>query len=195
MFSHHQWGYHSWELKSCDSEGTFCGYASVFDTVDRHRDQVKRGAFEKSLSEWKAKGQWPKMLWQHDARSPIGVWLELREDPCGLWVKGRLLLDLVQGREAYTLLKEGIVDGLSIGYHVVESSWQDGCRVLEEVDLQEISLVTFSANMLARVTSVKDWWDRVPYAWTRGDDWVAAFTRKMRDLEKQVRDEGNFLFS
>ncbi len=144
-------------LKSLEPTGLFIGYASIFDVIDRHREQVAKGAFQNSLNVWKEQGQMPKMLWQHDVKNPIGFWHSIVEDERGLLVKGQFLLDLQQGREAYSLLKNGVVDGLSIGF-MSKKSRQDTIkktRVLEEVDLYEISLVTFAANPLAKVTDVK----------------------------------------
>ena len=103
----------------------------------------------------------PKLLWQHDYRQPIGLWKNIREDNHVLYVEGQLLLDIAQAREAYFLLKNGIVDGLSIGFVAVRSRRKDGrqghvrVRVLEEVNLQEVSLVTFAANPKAKVEHVK----------------------------------------
>jgi HK97 family phage prohead protease len=136
-------------------DGTFEGYASVFDMVDHQSEKVVPGAFQQTLEAWKKTGQGPKMLWQHDPKMPIGRWLSLKEDHYGLFVKGQLLLDLNKGREAYTLLKSGIVDGLSIGYVVKKSHKDRNVHVLDQVDLFEVSLVTFMANPLARVQSCK----------------------------------------
>ena len=141
-------------LKSLQEEGRFCGYASVFNTVDTQGDRVLKGAFQKSLQ----KKSPPKMLWQHDTKEPIGLWHTLKEDSNGLYVEGQLLLDLQKGREAYSLLKKGILDGLSIGCTIknAEFSDHDGARELSEVDLLEISLVTFAANTDAKILEVKE---------------------------------------
>lgn len=144
-------------LKNFETNGFFTGYACIFDVIDQHREQVAKGAFQKSLETWKARGQMPKMLWQHDQKRPIGFWQSLIEDERGLLVKGQFLLDLKQGYEAYTLLKNGVVDGLSIGFMTTKSR-KDAVmktRVLEEIDLYEVSLVTFAANPLAKVMDVK----------------------------------------
>lgn len=147
-------------LKSFDVDGSFNGYASVFGIIDSQGEEVAYGAFDLSLKSWAKRGKWPKLLWQHDYRQPIGLWHEIREDTHGLFVKGQLLLDLAQGREAYSLLKNGVVDGLSIGFVTVRARRGEGRggsaqRVLEEVNLQEISLVTFAANQEAKVECVK----------------------------------------
>jgi HK97 family phage prohead protease len=97
-------------------------------------------------------GRGIKMLWQHDPAQPIGVWDEVREDATGLWVKGRLLDSIAQGREAAALIEAGAIDGLSIGYRTLRSSKTDkGQRLLQELELWEVSLVTFPMLPSARV--------------------------------------------
>jgi HK97 family phage prohead protease len=143
----------AFELKQePDNDGRFEGYASVFGVVDQGDDMVERGAFSKSLAKRR-----PKMLWQHDPFEPIGVWEEVREDNHGLFVKGRLLKEVDKGREALALLKAGAMDSMSIGYRTVESSPNAEGRVrkLLEVDLWEVSLVTFPMLLEAQVTDVK----------------------------------------
>lgn len=141
---------HRFEVKQLSDDGTFEGYASVFNVVDYQGEKVLAGAFKRIELEN------IKMLWQHDVHNPIGVWEEVREDGYGLYVKGRLLMDLVKGREAYTLLKAGVIEGLSIGFKPVKSHFDKKVRVISDVDLHEISLVTFAANPKARVLSVKE---------------------------------------
>lgn len=144
-------------IKSHQPDGFFCGYASVFHLKDQHGDIITPNAFKKSLEQWKAKESLPKLLWQHDQTQPIGVWHEIFEDNHGLFVKGQLLLELQQAREAYALLKAGIIDGMSIGFRPVKTRryGKEQNRFIEEIDLQEISLVTFAANQQAKVTAVK----------------------------------------
>ena len=92
------------------------------------------------------------MLWQHDPTRPIGVWDEIREDDSGLWVKGRLLPEVAQAREAAALIQAGAIDGLSIGYRTIRAERdQKGRRVLAEVELWEVSLVTFPMLPEAKV--------------------------------------------
>ncbi|GHS92928.1 peptidase U35 [Alphaproteobacteria bacterium] len=146
------------------ADGAFEGYASVFDTVDAQQERMARGAFGQTLARYKQEKQWPKMLWQHDPKTPIGLWDDMVEDAYGLFVRGRLLLDLHKGREAYALLKSGVVDGLSIGYLTKQAHKEANVRVLDQVDLFEVSLVTFMANPLAKVTTYKHWSE--PYAET-----------------------------
>nr|WP_238380952.1 HK97 family phage prohead protease [Alkalilacustris brevis] len=128
------------------------GYASVFGRRDRGGDVVMPGAYEASLAALKARGGQVKMLWQHDPAQPIGVWDEVGEDARGLWVRGRLLTDVARGREALALVAAGAIDGLSIGYRTVRAERDgQGGRRLVEVELWEVSLVTFPMLPDARV--------------------------------------------
>ncbi|NBE08687.1 HK97 family phage prohead protease [Paragemmobacter ruber] len=130
------------------------GYASVFGVADQGGDVVLPGAYAASLKRLAAEGRRVKMLWQHDPAQPIGVWDEVREDARGLWVKGRLLTDLAQGREAAALLAAGAMDGLSIGYRTLRADRDArGQRRLAEVELWEVSLVTFPMLPAARVAA------------------------------------------
>lgn len=142
------------ELKSLRENGFFSGYASVFDLVDSQRDVILPGAFRETLQ-----GRVPeiKLLWQHHMDEPIGVIHILREDEHGLYVEGQLLLELARAKEAYALLKKGVLGGLSIGYSPTRYTVDpdSGVRRLSAVQLYEISLVTFPANAAARVQRVK----------------------------------------
>ena len=120
------------------------GYASRFGLPDHGGDIVAKGAFAASLARLAARGDKVRMLWQHDPTKPIGVWDEIREDATGLWVKGRLLSEVTLAREAATLIEAGAIDGLSIGYRTIRAEKdRQGRRVLNEVELWEVSLVTF----------------------------------------------------
>jgi HK97 family phage major capsid protein/HK97 family phage prohead protease len=140
-----------------DGAGLITGYASVFEgEPDSYGDIVAKGAFTKSLAEHKSAASSPLLLWQHDPSEPIGVWLELREDATGLLVTGHLILDTRRGQEAYSLLKAGALNGLSIGYRPRSSERRaGGGRILRDLELIEISLVSIPAASRARVTSVK----------------------------------------
>lgn len=147
------------DVKALGDDGSFEGYGSIFKNVDSYGDVVEPGAFTASLVDARQKGRSIKMLWQHDPSQPIGVWTGMSEDSKGLQVKGRLLKDKVpQATAAYELLKEGALDGLSIGYRVVEAAPhpdKSGILSLKKLDLKEVSVVTFAANDRARVTDVK----------------------------------------
>lgn len=137
------------------NDGTVEGYASLFGEVDQSRDMVMPGAFAATL---KKRGlRRIPMLFQHDPAEPVGVWLELREDTRGLWARGRLIPDVKRGRELMALVGEGAVDGLSIGYRTVRGRIDPRTRVrkLYEVDLWEISIVTFPLLLGARVRAAK----------------------------------------
>ncbi|MEE2859392.1 MAG: HK97 family phage prohead protease [Pseudomonadota bacterium] len=128
------------------------GYASLFGLTDQGGDAVMPGAFAASLARLAAKRDKVRMLWQHDPTRPIGVWDEIREDDQGLWVKGRLLPEVAQAREAAALIQAGAIDGLSIGYRTIRAERdQKGRRVLAEVELWEVSLVTFPMLPEAKV--------------------------------------------
>ena len=133
------------------------GYASLFGAADQGGDVVQRGAYGGSLGRLAAAGRGVKMLWQHDPSRPIGVWDEVREDARGLYVKGRLLLEVQAAREAHVLLQAGAIDGLSIGYRTLRAEKAGGQRLLHEIELWEVSLVTFPMLPEARVqASVSD---------------------------------------
>jgi HK97 family phage prohead protease len=94
------------------------------------------------------------MLWQHDPAQPIGVWDEVREDDRGLHVRGRILADVARGREAAALVRAGAIDGLSIGYRTLRAAKDgQGKRRLLELDLWEVSLVTFPMLRSARLSA------------------------------------------
>jgi HK97 family phage prohead protease len=133
------------------------GYASIFGRRDQGGDVVGRGAYAASLAALAASGRRVKMLWQHDPAQPIGVWDEAREDAIGLYVKGRILTDVARGREAAALLAAGAIDGLSIGYRTVRAERDaKGQRLLQELELWEVSLVTFPMLAEARVQAKAD---------------------------------------
>jgi uncharacterized protein len=143
------------DVKALQDDGTFEGYGSVFGNTDLGGDVVVKGAFAESIGKRGARGV--KMLWQHDSSQPIGVFTEVSEDGKGLKLKGRFLLNLLKSQEAYTLVKEGVVDGLSIGFKTMKDRWDTakGIRYIEKADLREVSLVTFPMNPKAVVTAVK----------------------------------------
>lgn len=137
-------------------DGTVEGYASLFGELDQARDMVMPGAFEASL---KRRGvRRVPMLFQHDPSEPIGVWLELREDLRGLYARGRLIPEVVRARELLALLSAGTADGLSIGFRTVKGRVDPKTRIrkLTEIDLWEISIVTFPLLPGARVRAVKE---------------------------------------
>lgn len=148
----------NFKAENLKDDGTFSGYCNVFDVKDSYGDVVKKGAFIGSLNDWQAKGKMPPILWQHDRGQVIGVWTKLYEDDHGLFGEGKLLIDdVAKAKEAYALIKNGAIDGLSIGYRTQKWAWNDDDNVLEllEIDLKEISIVTFPANTESTVSQVK----------------------------------------
>ncbi|MBN9887724.1 HK97 family phage prohead protease [Salipiger abyssi] len=130
------------------------GYASLFGACDQGGDVVAPGAYAVSLGRLGAEGRAVKMLWQHDPAQPIGIWEEVREDARGLYVKGRLLDTVEKGREAAALIAAGAIDGLSIGYRTLKAGKDEkGRRLLKELELWEVSLVTFPMLPSARVAA------------------------------------------
>lgn len=164
------------QIKATGDDGTVEGYGSVFGERDSYDDVIAPGAFKGSLAAHKAIGTMPAMLWQHDGAKPIGIWTEMVEDSKGLRIKGQLALETVLGKEAHALLKLGALNGLSIGF--VSKQWtydrDTDVRTLTELDLWEVSLVTFPANGKARVTNVK-----------AADDMAVP-----KDAERLLRDAG-----
>ncbi len=166
------------EIREVREDGTFTGYGSVFGNVDAYGDIVEAGAFAKSIEKKK-----PALLWQHDPTQPVGVWEEISEDKHGLLMRGRLLIGKVaKATEARELLKAGAISGLSIGYMPVKWEYDKDprdsdekakrtVRRLKEIDLWEVSLVTFPANDAARVTGVKN-------------------LATIQDVEESLRDAG-----
>ena len=142
------------QIKAVSDDGLFSGYGSVFGVIDSYKEVVAPGAFTKSLQR-----RTPSLLWQHRSSEPIGVYTSIREDQTGLYVEGKLALKTARGAEAYELLKMGAISGLSIGFLVklfeYINNGEEKVRRLTEIDLWEVSLVTFPANESARISGVK----------------------------------------
>lgn len=160
------------EVKEINETGTFVGLGSVYGNVDSYNDIVEKGAFDKSL----ATGRKVKMLWQHRQDTPIGIFTKTMSNDNGLYVEGQLNLQTKKGAEAYALLKQGALDGLSIGYVTKDFSvdTQRKARIIKEAELYEISLVTFPANEAATVMGVKSINEMLP-----------------KDIERTLRDTFN----
>ncbi len=167
--------FHS-EVKANDDKGTFTGYGSIFGNEDQGSDIMQKGAFTKSLEQRPASKV--KLLYQHKTDEPIGIFETMYEDEKGLFVKGRLAMGTQKGREAYELLKMGALDGMSIGFRADPDKQgynenKRGTRTLKEVDLMEISLVTFPMNERALIENVK------------------ASQKSIREWEKILREVGS----
>lgn len=143
------------ELKEVTEDGVIEGYAAIFNNVDRGMDKLLPGAFTKGLAAATRSKRKIKMLWQHRSDEPIGVWDELVEDARGLKVKGHLTMDVGRARETLALMRDEVIDSLSIGYQTVKSIYEGDVRVLQEVALYEVSPVTFPMNEKAKISSIK----------------------------------------
>jgi len=144
----------AFDIKSLSAR-EFDGHAAVFRNVDLGGDIVLPRAFKRTIAEHKKDGGLPPMFWMHLPDRVPGKWLEMAEDDRGLKVHG-LLAETDLGNEMHTLLKMEAVRGLSIGFRTRDVDFDaDGNRLLKEVDLWEVSLVSLAMNPLAQVESVK----------------------------------------
>jgi HK97 family phage prohead protease len=182
----------SFEFKTTeDAPGSFEGYGSVFNNEDDYGDMVLAGAFTKTLADYQARGKMPKMMLNHGGLGgyfaspapedliPVGKWTGMSEDAHGLQCKGQLInLDTETGKRLYGAMKEGQLDGLSIGYQVKDfirgRKENEPRRSIKAVHLIEVSPVTFPANTAATITAVKS----------------GASARDIRYLESVLRDAG-----
>lgn len=168
------------EVKNDEEKSVVVGLAAAYENIDRGGDFIMAGAFKNSLARLKAEGRKLPMLWQHESRDVIGVWEELAETSEGLVVKGALVPEVARAREAEALLSVGALNGLSIGYRVVKGGSvldrAKGVRRLSELELVEISIVTFPMNDRARIITPKSF--EVNKISTR------------RDMERALRDAG-----
>jgi HK97 family phage prohead protease len=155
----------------------FQGYAATFNGIDSYGDMIQRGAFAKAIAEFLEDGA---VCWQHDWMTPIGKPLDLYEDATGLFIKGKIS-QTIAGKDALILLRDGVVKKMSIGYSAEgcafltdeqgidllgedaynaamrELPWyRDQIRLLTQIKLYEVSLVTVPADNGATVTGVKD---------------------------------------
>lgn len=161
------------------SDRTFEGHGAIFGNVDLGGDVVIKGAFEASLKAHKKSGTLPAMFWMHKMDQVPGVWTDMHEDSKGLYVKGELV-DTALGNEVRTLLQKKAVRGLSIGYRVNDFGYdKDGVRVLKELDVHEISIVSLAMNPMAKVEAVK----------ARLSD-LGEYVPTEREFERTLRDAG-----
>jgi HK97 family phage prohead protease len=178
------------ELKELTDAGELDGYAAVFGNVDQGGDVIEPGAFSKSIQE--TGGKVP-ILWQHDRYEPIGVSSSLEQDRKGLRVKGQLNMDVQRGREARSLLGQGAMQGLSVGYKSVKHAFDGPVRRLKEMALKEFSPVVFPMNELATV-QVKAAGGTFPLA-SRDRAWdAAAAVQRVRE-KTGAADEPNAAYA
>jgi HK97 family phage prohead protease len=137
------------------SDDIFEGYASFFNNIDAYDDIIEKGAFRKTISENRSR---IKVLWQHDANEPIGLPIDMTEDDNGLYVKAKISMTDT-GKKAMTLIKDGVITEMSIGYDVMKDDYKmlgtKRVRLLKEVKLWEFSPVTFAANEKAKIMKMR----------------------------------------
>ncbi len=157
----------------------FEGHGSIFGNVDLGGDVVMKGAFKRTLAQHKRDDSLPQMFWMHDPSRVPGKWLSMSENDDGLAVKG-LLADTPLGDEIHTLLKMDAVRGLSIGYQTTDQDYdKDGNRLLKEVDLWEVSIVSLPMNPLAQVVHAKSQLSA-----------LGEYVPTKREFERTLRDVG-----
>lgn len=127
------------------------GYAALFGVADQMRDVVRAGAFAASIRRC---GALP-MLVEHEARLVAGEWTDVREDGRGLFLRGEVRGDQPGAARARRMLARG-VDGLSIGFIPIVQHYSAFGRVLTEIDLLEVSIVTHPMQPLARLNLARD---------------------------------------
>lgn len=143
-----------------DSEGrTIAGIVVPYDTVamvsdggPAYKESFARGSFKRTIQH---RGPRVKLLYQHNAREPIGRALTLREDPEGLYGEFRVS-NIPDGDHALELVRDGVLDSFSVGFTGIKSEKRNGVVVRTEVALREASLVTFPAYEDARITAVRE---------------------------------------
>ncbi len=138
---------HKLIIKSIEADNAvISGYASVYNVADQHNDIILPGAFAQSTIET------VKFLWQHDFTKPIGVIRSLADDMYGLQVEAVINGKVDAGKEAIELISQGAVNGLSIGFNLHGSKYNDlGQRIVTKGELMEVSVVTFPANQQAKI--------------------------------------------
>lgn len=138
-------------------KGIFTGFASTFDNIDRTDDMIVRGAFEDTLKSLQARQRQIRMFFNHNPNNVIGGFPSEKafEDEHGLFVQGEINLKTQRGSETFELMKQGVLQDMSIGFVVREEDWKDGIRIIKQIDLWEISIVTEPANPEAQITDIK----------------------------------------
>jgi hypothetical protein len=167
--------------------GIIKGLGSTFmGKPDSYKDLIAPGSFTKSLAKNGRGGMGFAFLYQHDHTLPVGVWDSITENHKGLPVEGRFAMKTQLGQESFELTKMGALKAFSIGFDMprtksgkVDPNSYDfdqktGIRLLKQIDLWEVSLVTFPANTRARVTGIKSFED----------------AKTVRDLEYILRESG-----
>ncbi len=148
------------ELKNADSKGHFKGYVAVFDNVDLGRDVIEKGAFKKFKT---TKDGQIRIALNHDLRQLAGK-AKFTQDDHGLLLDGKLNLNVSYVKDAYELMKDGTLDGMSVGFDIMSGGWRyeenenkDLIRYISKAELWEGSIVPFGMNPEAKVEDIKQY--------------------------------------
>lgn len=163
------------DVKEVQETGAFEGLASVYGNIDLGGDIVSPGAFKEFV--YTKDGQ-IVLLDSHNTRSPIGKG-KVTDTHMGLAIRGQLNLKVSRARDVHELMKDGVINGLSIGFDILQGGSEvreDGVRLLKAIKLWEVSTVVFPMNPEAQVSSVK------------GTQQITS----IREYEAFLRDVGGF---
>lgn len=140
------------ETKSDEEKGVVEAYVSVFGNEDSYGDIIEQGAFADSL-----KRKLPVGVWSHNWDQPIAKTIEAREDNHGLYIKGKLILGVQKAKEAYELMKEGVIDEFSIGFFIEDYEFNEieQIRTIKKIKLVEWSPVLAGANPDTSLINIK----------------------------------------
>jgi len=142
------------EIKEVTETGSFEGLASMYGNVDLGGDIVMPGAFKEFV---KTRDGKIRILDSHNTRAPIGKG-EVIDSHMGLVLRGTLNLKVSRARDVHELMKDGVIEGLSIGFDILPNGMNvrdDGVRELKELKLWEVSTVVFPMNPMATISAVK----------------------------------------
>lgn len=140
-----------------EEEGIIEAYVSMFGNVDSYGDIVEKGAFAEAVKRFNQDQRYPKGVWAHDWSMPIAKTLEMREDDRGLYIKAQFVLTVQKAKEAWDLIKAGVMTDFSFGYTVDEYTYdmKEGIRHLTKLSIFEWSPVLVGANPMATLISAK----------------------------------------
>ncbi len=149
------------KITDIKAEVEISGYASTFNVLDHNYDVILPGAFISSAFEGESLDpKEVKLLWQHEAFSPMGTIEYLKQDEVGLYIRALICLGVQKGLEAYNLLKIGALKGFSVGIAVIDSYYAtniygEKVRYIKRALLREVSIVTFPANIHATINKIE----------------------------------------
>ena len=139
--------------------GVFAGHLAAF-AKDRGNDVFLPGAFLESIKRHQDEGRPIRMLFGHNDELLIGGFPAetVKEDAKGLFVVGNINLDVQKGKEAFALMKQGVLTDMSIGFAIMsrdDVDFKDDIRFIKKVEIFEGSLVPEPMNVAAQVTEIK----------------------------------------